>query len=214
MRGLETRRDRRAGPKDLKKRGHRHREERGAESRVGRDRDRDRERRPLARAPLTSWNSACPASPVADAGGRGGPGAGGRSRHTASSPAHAMARCARWLAGAVTPSRRTPPLPPRTGWGWGARSLALARAPPRPAPPPRRSPALLRASVSQFQQQVFARAPEGAATAKQVIPKGSLPARASEANGLDKCKTRGPQLWALALCQVGMTVDPPPAQAV
>lgn len=45
-------------------------------------------RRPPTGAPLTSWKSACPA---AGAECRGGWGAGGPSRHTVSSPAHAMA---------------------------------------------------------------------------------------------------------------------------
>lgn len=44
---------------------------------------------PPTGALLTSWKSACPA---VGAGCRGGWGAGGRSKHTASNPAHAMAR--------------------------------------------------------------------------------------------------------------------------
>lgn len=62
---------------------------------------------PPTGALLTSWKSACPA---VGAGCRGGWGAGGRSKHTASNPAHAMARRLAKLRVAV-------PRPPRLAGG-------------------------------------------------------------------------------------------------
>lgn len=96
--------------------------------------------------PLTSWKSACPAGPGSGAscgcrGGWGGDwgwgwGAGGRSRHTVSSPTHAMATPpARWGSAAVAPD------PGRRGGLCGAGGRPLAPAPtrglrPRPRPAP------------------------------------------------------------------------------
>lgn len=102
------------------------------------DNPRAREPSPPARSPLTSWKSACPAGPAAGtgAGDRRGSGAGGRIRHTVSSPAHAMAPPPTRLGLGCGSGFWTPP--PRTPGD--ARPSAPARtpgAPPPAAPPPR-----------------------------------------------------------------------------
>lgn len=141
---------------------------------------------PPTGALLTSWKSACPA---AGAGCRGGWGAGGRSKHTASNPAHAMARRLARLRVAV-------PRPPRLAGG-GARAHWLKRG---PAPTWPRFPCLEGASkrggVRSHPWGYWQRQPARSSTGPGAPRKSGVGSQSPKCRSHNRSNPQARHLWA------------------